>query len=101
MDVSTREQWMSIAEETVRSYVRREVRCTVAFHQDFQGRCHDRHLGMDPNPRDQHIDEPWYELARNFADTWDQKAFDPDYQSESPGHLEPMVHRVFARAKSL
>ena len=56
---------------------------------------------MDPDLRDQHVDQPWFELAQSFADDWDQKAFDPAYQSESLEHFEPMVHRVFARAKSL
>jgi predicted HD phosphohydrolase len=56
---------------------------------------------MDPNLRDQHVGQPWFELAQNFADSWDQKAFDPNYQSESLEHFEPMVLRVFARAKSL
>jgi predicted HD phosphohydrolase len=90
-----------IAAEILKPYVRREVYCMVAFHQDFQGRYYYQHLGMDPNLRDQHVGEPWYELAQSFADSWDQKAFDPDYQSESLEHFEPMVHRVFARAKSL
>lgn len=90
-----------IAAEILKPYVRPEVYCMVAFHQDFQGRYYYEHLGMDPNLRDQHVGEPWYELAQNFADSWDQKAFDPEYQSESLEHFEPMVHRVFARAKFL
>jgi hypothetical protein len=47
------------------------------------------------------VGETWYPLAEQFADTWDQKAFDPNYQSESLEHFEPMVLRVFAQAKSL
>jgi predicted HD phosphohydrolase len=90
-----------IAAEILKPYVRHEVYCMVAYHQDFQGRYYYEYLGMNPNLREQHLGEIWYPLAEQFADTWDQKAFDPDYQSESLEHFEPMVHRVFAQAKSL
>jgi predicted HD phosphohydrolase len=81
--------------------VRDDVYCMVAFHQDFQGRWYYEHLGMDPNLREQHVGQPWYQLAERFADEWDQKAFDPDYLSEQLDHFEPMVRRVFAQAKSI
>jgi predicted HD phosphohydrolase len=90
-----------IAAEILKPYVRYEVYCMVAYHQDFQGRYYYEYLGMDPTLRNQHVGEPWYALAERFADSWDQKAFDPDYQSETLEHFEPMVHRVFAQAKSL
>ncbi len=90
-----------IAAEILRPYVRHEVFCMVALHQDFQGRYYYEHLGMDPNLRDQHRDEPWYELAERFADRWDQKAFDPDFPAQTLEHFEPMVNHVFARAKSI
>lgn len=90
-----------IAAEILKPYVRHEVYCMVAYHQDFQGRYYYEHLGMDPNLRERHRGEPWYELAERFADRWDQKAFDPDYDAEPLEHFEPMVVRVFARANSI
>ena len=90
-----------IAAEILRAYVRHDVYCMVAYHQDFQGRWYYEHLGLDPNLRERHVGEPWYSLAERFADVWDQKAFDPDYQSETLDHFAPMVTRVFARAKSI
>jgi predicted HD phosphohydrolase len=90
-----------IAAEILKPYVRHEVYCMVAFHQDFQGRYYYEYLGLDPNLREHHVGEPWYDLAEKFADAWDQKAFDPGYQSQPLEHFEPMVQRVFARAKSL
>jgi predicted HD phosphohydrolase len=90
-----------IAAEILKSYVRHEVYCMVAYHQDFQGRYYYEHLGMDPNLRDQHRGQPWYELAERFADEWDQKAFDPEFEPESFEHFEPMVINVFAQAHSL
>jgi predicted HD phosphohydrolase len=90
-----------IAAEILRPYVRHEVFCMIAHHQDFQGRYYYEHLGMDPALRDQHRDEPWYQLGATFADEWDQRSFDPAYCSEPLEHFEPIVLRVFARAKSL
>src|ERR1700722_6174707 len=90
-----------IAAEILKPYVRHEVYCMVSFHQDFQGRYYYEHLGMDPNLREQHRDEPWYDLAERFADQYDQKAFDPQYHAESLEHFEPMVVNVFAQAHSI
>ena len=90
-----------LADEILKPYVRHEVNCMVASHPDFQGRYYYEYLGMDPTLRDQHVGQDWYPLAERFADNWDQKAFDPSYESESLEHFEPMVHRVFAQAKSL
>jgi predicted HD phosphohydrolase len=89
-----------IAAEILKPYVRHDVYCMVAYHQDFQGRYYYEHLGMSTTLREKYVDEPWYELAEQFADKWDQKAFDPDYQSESFEHFEPMVVNVFSEAKS-
>lgn len=90
-----------IAAEILRPYVRDEVYCMVAFHQDFQGRYYYEYLGMDPNLRDQHRGQPWYDLAERFADHYDQKAFDPQYDPEPLEHFEPMVVSVFAQAHSI
>jgi predicted HD phosphohydrolase len=90
-----------IAAEILKSYVRYDVDCMVSYHQDFQGRYYYEHLGMDPNLREQHSGQPWYELAERFADHWDQKAFDPQYQVETLEHFEPMVVNVFSQAHSI
>jgi predicted HD phosphohydrolase len=90
-----------IAAEILKPYVRHDVYCMVAYHQDFQGRYYYEHLGMDPNLRDQHRDQTWYELAERFADQWDQKAFDPDYPVETLEHFESMVVQVFSQAHSI
>jgi predicted HD phosphohydrolase len=90
-----------IAAEILKPYVHYDVYCMVSYHQDFQGRYYYEHLGMDPNLRDQHRGQPWYELAEKFADQWDQKAFDPDYLVETLEHFEPMVVNVFSQAHSI
>ena len=90
-----------IAAEILRPYVRDEVYAMIAYHQDFQGRYYYEYLGMDPDLRERHRDQPWFALAERFADQWDQTSFDPAYSHETLEHFEPMVQRVFAHAHSL
>jgi predicted HD phosphohydrolase len=84
-----------IAAEILRPYVRPEVTAAIAAHQDFQGRHYYHHFGMDPDMRSRYRDEPWYDLAEQFADEWDQNSFDPDYPIEPLSHFEPKVRAIF------
>jgi predicted HD phosphohydrolase len=85
-----------IAAEIVRPYVRDDVYWMILVHQDFQGRHYYHHFGGDPNARDQYRGHPAYALAEQFADAWDQVAFDPDYDTLPLEHFEPLVRQVFA-----
>jgi predicted HD phosphohydrolase len=91
-----------IAAAILKPYVRPEVHKMILVHQDFQGRHYYGHFGGDPDARDQHrdgmTDEEW-QLAEQFADEWDQKAFDPGYDTLPLEHFEPKVRQVFAAAK--
>jgi predicted HD phosphohydrolase len=80
-----------IAAEILRPYVREEVFHVIRTHQDFQGRHYYHHFGGDPNARDRYEGEPWFDLAAQFADDWDQTAFDPDYDTLPLEHFEPLV----------
>ena len=89
----------AIAAEILKPYVRDEVYHAIRAHQDFQGRHYYHHFGGDPNARDQYRDEPWYALAEQFADQWDQIAFDPNYDTLPLEHFEPRVRQVFAQGR--
>lgn len=84
-----------IAAEILRPYVRPDVTSTILAHQDFQGRHYYAHFDLDANARDQYRGEPWYDMAEQFADEWDQVSFDPDYPTEPLSHFEPLVREVF------
>ena len=88
-----------IAAEILRPYVRDEVFKMILVHQDFQGRHYYHHFGGDPNARDQYEGAPWFALAAQFADEWDQTAFDPDYDTLSLEHFEPLLRSRFAFGK--
>jgi predicted HD phosphohydrolase len=85
-----------IAAEILRPYVSDETFHMIEAHQDFQGRHYYEHLGQDPNARDQYLGAPWYALAEQFADEWDQISFDPEYPTKPLSHFEPMVREVFS-----
>jgi predicted HD phosphohydrolase len=92
----------AIAAAILQPYVRTEVYKMILHHQDFQGRHYYAHFGGDPDAREKHRDaftpEEW-DLAERFADEWDQKAFDPDYDTLPLEHFEPKVRQVFASAQ--
>jgi predicted HD phosphohydrolase len=94
----------AIAAEILKSYVRPEVYNMIRVHQDFQGRHYYAHFGGDPDARNKHRDalndEEWT-LAEQFADQWDQVAFDPAYDTLPLEHFEPAVREVFGTPKSM
>jgi predicted HD phosphohydrolase len=90
-----------IAAEILRSYVSPEIHWLVEVHQDFQGRHYYALLGGDPEAREQHRGHPAFALAEQFADEWDQRAFDPDYDTLPLEHFEERVRALFAAPHSL
>jgi predicted HD phosphohydrolase len=90
-----------IAAEILRPYVRDDVRWMVEVHQDFQGAHYFAHLGGDPAARAAHVGHPAYALAEQFADEWDQVAFDPGYDTLPLEHFEERVRARFATPHSL
>ena len=90
-----------IAAEILRPYVRDDVYWMIRAHQDFQGKHYYEHLGMDPDLRRNHVDKPWFDLARQFADDWDQTSFDPSVTPRPLEHFEPLVRSVFSKPHSI
>ena len=85
-----------IAAEMLKPYISEHAYHILRTHQDFQGKHYYHFFDMPRNLRDQYADEPWYEDAVRFTDCWDQAAFDPDYDSLSLEHFEPLIDRFFA-----
>jgi predicted HD phosphohydrolase len=90
-----------IAASILKPYVRDEVYQAIRAHQDFQGKHYYHHFGGDVNARDKYEGAEWFALAEQFADEWDQVAFDPDGPYEPLEHFEPMVREVFAAPRSM
>jgi predicted HD phosphohydrolase len=91
-----------IAAAILKPYVRPEVHTMIRVHQDFQGRHYYAHFGGDPEAREKHrpdLSAEEWTLAERFADEWDQKAFDPDYDTLPLEHFEERVRAVFAQGR--
>jgi predicted HD phosphohydrolase len=86
-----------IAAAIIKPYVRPEVYNMIRAHQDFQGRHYYHHFGGDPDARAKYTGEEWFDLAAQFADDWDQVAFDPDYDTLPLEHFEPLVRARCAK----
>ncbi len=89
-----------ISAEILRPYVSEEVHWVIAVHQDFQGAHYFHHLGGDPAAREKHRGHPSFARAEQFADEWDQIAFDPAYDTLPLEHFEARVRTQFARPRS-
>ena len=81
----------------LRPYVSEKVHWIMLHHGLFQEYYYAHHLGKDRNSRDKFKDNPYYQDAIDFCEKWDQKSFDPNYESFPLDHFEPMVRRLFSK----
>lgn len=86
----------AIAAEILKPYVSATTYEVVRTHQDFQVRHYGPAFGRDPDTRERYRHEPWFSVAERFADEWDQRSFDPDYDTLPLDHFEPLVRAVFS-----
>ena len=81
----------------LRPYVSEKVYWIMLHHGLFQEYYYAHHIGRDRNARDQFKDHQYYQDAVDFCEKWDQKSFDPEYDSFSLDHFEPMVRKIFSK----
>ncbi len=82
----------------LRPFVREQCTWTVKQHGEFQKFYYAKQMGKDPNTRERHRDNPYFDDCVEFCECWDQQAFDPEYQSLPLDFFRPHVAEVFARA---
>lgn len=88
----------AFASEILRPFVSDINYNIVRYHQEFQGYFFFDKIGFDPNIRERHRNEEWFDAAHNFCEAWDMPSFDPDYKSEKIDFFEPFVKKLFAKA---
>jgi predicted HD phosphohydrolase len=88
-----------ISASILRKYVSDDVFQVVRTHQDFQGRHYYEYFGQPSNLRERYKHEPWFALAEQFTDEWDQAAFDPKYKVLPLAEFEPLVRQFFGAFK--
>ncbi len=81
----------------LRPYVSEKTYWIILHHGIFQEYYYAHHIGRDRNARDQFKDHPYYQDAVDFCEKWDQKSFDPNYESYSLEYFEPKVRKLFSK----
>ena len=81
----------------LRPYVSEKIYWIILHHGIFQEYFYAHHIGGDRNARDKFKDHPYYQDAVDFCEKWDQKSFDPNYESYSLEYFEPKVRKLFSK----
>ena len=81
----------------LRPYVSEKIYWIILHHGIFQEYYYAHHIGRDRNAREKFKDHPYYQDAVDFCEKWDQKSFDPDYESYSLEYFEPKVRKLFSK----
>jgi predicted HD phosphohydrolase len=69
----------------------------IKHHGLFQGYYYFHHMGRDRNVRDRLRDHPHFQACVDFCENWDQRSFDPDYDTMPLEAFEPMIGRLFQK----
>ena len=85
-----------VAAEILRPFVRDEVEWVVRHHGTFQRYYYTNRPPAERESRERFRDQPHYRRAIEFCEKWDQGSFDPDYDTLTLEHFEPVLRRVFA-----
>ena len=81
----------------LRPYVSEKIYWIILHHGIFQEYYYAHHIGRDRNARDKFKDHPYYQDAVDFCEKWDQRSFDPNYESYSLEYFEPKVRKLFSK----
>ncbi|GAA4496455.1 HD domain-containing protein [Gluconacetobacter tumulicola] len=78
-------------------YVSPENAWLVHHHEEFQGYFYAQYFGGDRHARDAYRGHPAFARTALFTDHWDQKAFDPDYDTMPIDAFMPALDAIFTR----
>ena len=85
------------AAAVLKPYVSKKTHWIIEKHGEFQAYYYAHHLGGNRNKREKYKDHKYYQATIDFCEKYDQGSFDPNYESFSLKHFEPMVKKIFAR----
>jgi len=86
-----------VAAAMVAPYVSAENTWMVQNHEAFQAYYYAQHLGGDRFAREAFRGHPAFERTAMFSDNWDQKAFDPGYDTLPIEAFLPALNAIFRR----
>ena len=85
------------AASIIRPFVREQCTWVVEKHGIFQMLYYGEHVGSNPHKREKYREHMYFQDCSDFCELWDQKSFDPNYNTKSVDFFAPMVEEVFAR----
>jgi predicted HD phosphohydrolase len=85
------------AASILRPFVREQCTWVIEKHGIFQMLYYGKHVGSNPHKREKYKEHIYFQDCSDFCELWDQKSFDPNYDTKSIDFFTPMVREVFAR----
>ena len=85
------------AASIIKPFVREQCTWVVERHGIFQMLYYGQHVGSNPHKREKYKEHIYFQDCSDFCELWDQKSFDPNYDTYPIDFFAPMVSEVFAR----
>ncbi|MDB4839149.1 HD domain-containing protein [Amylibacter sp.] len=85
------------AASILRPFVREQCTWVVEKHGIFQMLYYGEHVGSNPHKRERYKKHIYFQDCSDFCELWDQKSFDPNYNTKSIDFFAPMVREIFSR----
>ena len=85
------------AAAVLKPYVSEKTHWVIEKHGEFQMYYYAHHLGGNKNQREKYKGHKYYQDTVNFCENWDQKSFDPNFNSLNLKSFEPLVKKIFNR----
>jgi len=85
------------AAAVLKPYVSEKTHWIIKKHGEFQMYYYAHHVGGNKNKRKKYEGHKYYQDTVNFCENWDQKSFDPNYESLPLKEFEPLVKKIFSR----
>ena len=85
------------AAAVLKPYVSEKTHWVIEKHGEFQMYYYAHHLGGNKNQREKYKGHKYYQDTINFCENWDQKSFDPNFNSLNLKSFEPLVKKIFNR----
>ncbi len=96
-DALAPENHAELGAAVLRPYVAKHTHWMVRRHGVFQGHYYFDKIGADANERERYRSHPAFEATERFCAHYDQRSFDPDYDTLPIDAFEPLVAQIFAR----
>ena len=85
------------AAAVLRPYVTEKTAWIVEKHGIFQMYYYAHHLGGNKNEKEKYKGHKYYQATIDFCEKWDQKSFDPNYDTLPLKEFESYVRKIFSR----